>query len=374
MRIRRATPPRPPERRSSRSRARGTGGRRRSTPRSEHDEIEQAVATARDHGRQPLQHPPRTQGASIVGGPRTSGVTMPVDPLGILLAHGEPRARRRLGRGRLGHPRPAARRRRAARAAGVDRARPARRLARSCLPSHSWAAWPTFLTGAGIPPGTASSTSSSTGPGPRGGSRSPTARSSRRPGPSASRRRARRPCFSTCRSRTRRPRFGASPWLAAWCRRAALQPSRRPARRLDWPINGGSWTTFRHRPLDLVAELEGLTRRRAAATRPAPRRGAVGRSLHRLRLARPAAALPARVRPSGHPRPRRGWRLAGGRSCARCLPPARRELGTLVERTDDDDLVVLMSDHGHQPCTRALSMNKVWSTSVSCASDAARPS
>ena len=36
-----------------------------------------------------------------------------------------------------------------------------------------------------------------------------------------------------------------------------------------------------------------------------------------------------------------------------------RELASLVERTDDDDLVVLMSDHGHQPCTRALSMNKV---------------
>jgi predicted AlkP superfamily phosphohydrolase/phosphomutase len=36
-----------------------------------------------------------------------------------------------------------------------------------------------------------------------------------------------------------------------------------------------------------------------------------------------------------------------------------RELASLVERTDDDDLVLLMSDHGHQPCTRALSMNKV---------------
>src|SRR4029453_13070081 len=36
-----------------------------------------------------------------------------------------------------------------------------------------------------------------------------------------------------------------------------------------------------------------------------------------------------------------------------------RELASLVERTDEDDLVVLMSDHGHQPCTRALSMNKV---------------
>ena len=35
------------------------------------------------------------------------------------------------------------------------------------------------------------------------------------------------------------------------------------------------------------------------------------------------------------------------------------ELRTLEARTDDDDLVVLMSDHGHQPVTRALSMNKV---------------
>jgi predicted AlkP superfamily phosphohydrolase/phosphomutase len=36
-----------------------------------------------------------------------------------------------------------------------------------------------------------------------------------------------------------------------------------------------------------------------------------------------------------------------------------RELGTLVERTDDTDTVVVMSDHGHQPCTRALNMNRV---------------
>jgi predicted AlkP superfamily phosphohydrolase/phosphomutase len=36
-----------------------------------------------------------------------------------------------------------------------------------------------------------------------------------------------------------------------------------------------------------------------------------------------------------------------------------RELGTLVERTDESDTVVVMSDHGHQPCTRALNMNRV---------------
>jgi predicted AlkP superfamily phosphohydrolase/phosphomutase len=36
-----------------------------------------------------------------------------------------------------------------------------------------------------------------------------------------------------------------------------------------------------------------------------------------------------------------------------------RELGALLERTGPDDLVMLMSDHGHQPCTRALNMNRV---------------
>ena len=36
-----------------------------------------------------------------------------------------------------------------------------------------------------------------------------------------------------------------------------------------------------------------------------------------------------------------------------------RELGTLVERTAADDLIMLMSDHGHQPVTRALNMNRV---------------
>ena len=36
-----------------------------------------------------------------------------------------------------------------------------------------------------------------------------------------------------------------------------------------------------------------------------------------------------------------------------------RELGTLVERCGPDDVIMLMSDHGHQPVTRALNMNRV---------------
>jgi predicted AlkP superfamily phosphohydrolase/phosphomutase len=128
---------------------------------------------------------------------------------------------------------------------------------------------------------------------------------------------------------------------------------------LGWPINGGSWTTFRHRPLDLVADLEQLTRRRAAAVRtlldeqtwdvacvvfvsPDRAQHCLLEYVHPGHPAHPAA--------SGSPVAERV------RDLYRLLD---RELASLVERTDEDDTVILMSDHGHQPCTRAVSMNKV---------------
>lgn len=129
--------------------------------------------------------------------------------------------------------------------------------------------------------------------------------------------------------------------------------------RLDWPINGGSWTTFRNRPLDLVTELEALTRKRAAAMRtlldeepwdvacmvfvsPDRAQHCLLEYVHRGHPAHAeAAASPVAERVRGF------YRLLDG------------ELASLLERTDDDDLVILMSDHGHQPCTRTVSMNKV---------------
>jgi predicted AlkP superfamily phosphohydrolase/phosphomutase len=129
--------------------------------------------------------------------------------------------------------------------------------------------------------------------------------------------------------------------------------------RLDWPINGGSWTTFRHKPLDLVADLESLTQRRAAAMRtlldeePWDVACMVFVSPDRLQH-----CLLEYVHP-GHP----AYEEAAASPVAERVRDVYRlldrELGSLVERTDDGDLVILMSDHGHQPCTRALSMNKV---------------
>ncbi len=129
--------------------------------------------------------------------------------------------------------------------------------------------------------------------------------------------------------------------------------------RVGWPINGGSWTTFRHRPLELVGELESLTRSRAAAVRRlldeqewdvacivfvSPDR------LQHCLLEYVHPGHPAHAEVAGSPVAERV------RDLYRLLD---RELASLVERTDEDDLVVFMSDHGHQPCTRAVSMNKV---------------
>ena len=129
--------------------------------------------------------------------------------------------------------------------------------------------------------------------------------------------------------------------------------------RLGWPINGGSWTTFRHKPLDLIADLEELTRRRADAMRTLldeqPWDAACivfvspDRAQHCL-LEYVHPGHPAHAEVSGSPVAERV------RDLYRLLD---RELATLVERADEDDTLVFMSDHGHQPCTRAISMNKV---------------
>src|SRR5262249_9810401 len=129
--------------------------------------------------------------------------------------------------------------------------------------------------------------------------------------------------------------------------------------RLGWPINGGSWTTFRNRPLELVADVEQGTRRRGEAMRALldeqPRDAACmgfvspDRIQHRLL---------EDVHP-GHPRypeVKDGDVAERVRDVYRLLD---RELAALLKRTDPDDLVMLMSDHGHQPCTRALNMNRV---------------
>jgi predicted AlkP superfamily phosphohydrolase/phosphomutase len=129
--------------------------------------------------------------------------------------------------------------------------------------------------------------------------------------------------------------------------------------RLGWPVNGGSWTTFRHRPLDLVAELEELTRARAAAMRTLL-------DGEQWDVACVVFVSPDRaqhcllefVHP-GHPNYSAAARTPVADRVRDLYRLLDHELASLLERTDEEDLVILMSDHGHQPCTRAVSMNKV---------------
>ena len=129
--------------------------------------------------------------------------------------------------------------------------------------------------------------------------------------------------------------------------------------RLAWPINGGSWTTFRNRPLDLLADLEALTRRRAAAMRtlldeePWDVACMVFVSPDRAQH-----CLLEYVHP-GHPAHAEAATTDVAERVRDLYRLLDSELASLLERTDDDDLVILMSDHGHQPCTRTVSMNKV---------------
>ena len=199
-----------------------------------------------------------------------------------------------------------------------------RGVSRSCLPSHSWAAWPTFLTGRdpgghGVfdileyRPGATRRLPVSVSLHPR----SHLARAPLRGGQddAAAQRAADVPAARDSRGRR-------SP--AASCR---------PAEPSAIPTGGGRAARLADQRwlLDDVPSSSARPGRRPRGPDPqarrgdadAPRRGALGRGVHRLRLPRPASALPARVRSSGASPSRGSGGVAGRRSRPRRLPPAR---------------------------------------------------
>jgi predicted AlkP superfamily phosphohydrolase/phosphomutase len=242
-------------------------------------------------------------------------------------------------------------------AALIERGR--RGVSRSCLPSHSWAAWPTFLTGRD-PGGHGVFDILEYRPG-----------AARRLPVSANSILA--PTWPERVSAAGKttllvnvPLTYPPPEIKGAVIAGGIVPPRTTytwppdlGARLEWPINGGSWTTFRGRPVDLVAELERLTRKRAAGMRTLLDEEpwdvaclvfvSTDRAQHCL-LEYVHPGHPAFAEASASPVAERV------RDLYRLLD---RELASILERTNDDDLVVLMSDHGHHPCTRAVSMNKV---------------
>jgi predicted AlkP superfamily phosphohydrolase/phosphomutase len=126
-----------------------------------------------------------------------------------------------------------------------------------------------------------------------------------------------------------------------------------------FPINGMSWTTFRNRPEPFLDECAAITEKRQKTfeylldTTDWDFGVLVFVSTDRIQH-----CLMEYVAPE-HPR----------YASLKDSPVAVRTravykqlddgLARILERTDDDDLVIFMSDHGHQPCTRACTMDRI---------------
>src|ERR687891_236036 len=104
-----------------------------------------------------------------------------------------------------------------------------------------------------------------------------------------------------------------------------------------FPINGMSWTTFRNRPEPFLQEARELTEARTRA------------NLH---------LLDKYVAPD-HP----DFEALSRQPLAEKVRDVYRllddALGRVLERARDDDLVLFLSDHGFQSCTRALHMDRL---------------
>ena len=126
---------------------------------------------------------------------------------------------------------------------------------------------------------------------------------------------------------------------------------------VPWPINGMSWTTFHNRPGPFLAEARELTQARTKANLwlldNVEWRFA---SLIYVATDRVQHCLDKYVAPDhpDFPKLSREPLAEEIRDIYRMLDEA---LGEILSRASDDDLVLFISDHGFQSCTRALHMD-----------------
>ena len=126
-----------------------------------------------------------------------------------------------------------------------------------------------------------------------------------------------------------------------------------------FPINGMSWTTYHNRPEAFLAECFDITAKRQRSfeylldTTSWDVAALVYVSTDRIQH-----CLMEYVSPD-HPRYEELKDSAVARETRSFYRVLDDGLGRLLERTGPDDLVMLMSDHGHQPCTRACTMDRI---------------
>jgi predicted AlkP superfamily phosphohydrolase/phosphomutase len=123
-----------------------------------------------------------------------------------------------------------------------------------------------------------------------------------------------------------------------------------------WPINGMSWTTYRNRPDAFLDEVNTVTRARIKAMeRLADSDWDLGCFVF-FATDRVQHCLSEYLSPDHPDYPTRSKEKVAEkvRDVYRMLDEA---LGSLLSRTRDDDLVLFISDHGFQSCTRAVHMD-----------------
>ena len=126
-----------------------------------------------------------------------------------------------------------------------------------------------------------------------------------------------------------------------------------------FPVNGMSWTTFRNRPEPFLEECASITARRQRSfeylldTTEWDYAVVVYVSTDRIQH-----CLMEYIHPE-HPRYPELKDTSVAKQTRAVYQQLDDGLAKLLERTTEDDLVIFMSDHGHQACTRACTMDRI---------------
>jgi predicted AlkP superfamily phosphohydrolase/phosphomutase len=129
--------------------------------------------------------------------------------------------------------------------------------------------------------------------------------------------------------------------------------------RLEWPINGMSWTTYRNKPDAYLDEAYEVTAKRIAVSEHLMDNtewdlmASVWVSIDRTQH-----ALSNYVAPD-HPDYVANKDTRIGRKTADIFRQADEAIGSFVGRAKPDDLILFISDHGFQSCTRTVNMDRL---------------
>ena len=128
---------------------------------------------------------------------------------------------------------------------------------------------------------------------------------------------------------------------------------------LEWPINGMSWTTYRNKPDAYLDEAFEVTGKRIKASEwlmdntdwdlMATVWVSIDRTQH---------ALSNYVAPD-HPDYVRNKDTRIGKKVADIFRQTDDAIGSFVSRAREDDIILFISDHGFQSCTRAVNMDRL---------------